>query len=248
LFDGSGYEYNYQFSVLNFQSKLKDQQSSIQLKLIDKKYIDDEKQKIFLGFGILHDRARLEWMMEKCTELGVDGFVPLITDNCQVAINNAKIKNQKACSGLDPGSKPQLKILKLGKIERLEKKIIEACEQSGRVRVPIIEDVQNVEDVLNDSGWKVIVMEKSDKFSIINLQFSFDESLRDNHKKYFDRLENKQITNIILLVGPEGGWSEREIQMFKDKKLEFMTVSDNVLRAETAALIGIQSIKLRIKK
>lgn len=188
LFDGSGYEYSYQFS------KFKDQKSIIILDLIDKKFIEEKKRKVYLGFGLLKDRARLEWMMEKCTELGVDGFVPVLTENCQVK--------------------------DLKRVERLEKKMIEACEQCGRVRVPELMNVSSLDNVLNND-WRIVVLDQDGEFDV-----------EDNT----NTVEN------ILLVGPEGGWSKSERDLFEREKADFISLSDNILRAETAAIVGVHNL------
>ncbi len=208
LFDGSGWEG--QFSISNFQFPKK-----ADLKLIDKKYFDEKERKIYLGFGVLKDQARMEWMVEKCTELGVGGFVPLLTKNCQVKIRREETHN---CASVHGG--------RLKKQERLEKKILEACEQSGRVRVPGIKSIMSVEEVCNLNGWNVVVM---DQLKIKN------EKLKMNNENF----ENKNNKSILVLVGPEGGWSEDEIKYFENKKYEFLSLSDNVLRAETAAMMGV---------
>jgi|GEM_PF-236419 len=203
LFDGSGHEYNYQFLIINDQSKFKDQDSKIKLRLVDKKYCPEKKCKIYIGFGILKDRTRLEWMMEKCTELGVDGFVPVMADNCQVK--------------------------DLKRTDRLEKKMIEASEQCGRVRLPEILTNHSMEEVLDNPKWRVVVMEKGQNKAEIKIEDS--NGSRD----------------ILLLVGPEGGWSQREIKLFNQSGVRYMSLSDNVLRAETAAIIGTSDLygKLR---
>ncbi len=218
LFDGSGYEY--QYSICNTQYANK-----AQLKLIDKQYFEEKENKVFLGFGVLHDQARMEWMLEKCTELGVDRFIPLVCDNSQLYMRNSKLKIQS--------SKPQLKTSKLKKQERLEKKIVEACEQCGRVRVPGIETIWSINDIDDVVGAdpsvrpRVIVL---DKLKIRN-----------------EKLKIDIYKNILLLVGPEGGWSERELKYFAENNLEFMSVGENVLRAETAAVAGVVRQEIRNK-
>lgn len=216
LFDGTGFEYKFELSCLrqgfggkmnpkNCQSKGRKSVmpycNGVWLKLIDQKFVKENKHKLFLGFGVLHDRARMEWMMEKCTELGVDGFVPIKTDYSQFLNQKSIIKNQK-----------------LKKQDRLEKIVIEACEQSGRVRIPKIENIVDMKAIF-EMPMKVIVMNQvsSNKFQV--------SSMKEK--------------NLILLVGPEGGWSERELQLFEEKKYDFWSVNENVLRSETAAVMGV---------
>ncbi len=44
---------------------------------------------------------------------------------------------------------------------------------------------------------------------------------------------------LCLFVGPEGGWSEKEIELFKKNNFEFRSLGQNILRAETAAIISV---------
>jgi 16S rRNA (uracil1498-N3)-methyltransferase len=197
LFDGSGWEYKFQISNLKSQTEC-------DLVLIDKKYIEAKKKKVYLGFGMLKDQARMEWMMEKCTELGVDGFVPILADNCQMVLKKLKTKNEN---------------LQISKQERLEKKIIEACEQCGRVRVPEILSVTRIDDLEEDKNWQVVVLDNS--------------VVGENNQAF------KEENNVLIMVGPEGGWSEREMKLFRDKKYNFLNMNENILRAETAAVAGV---------
>ncbi len=50
------------------------------------------------------------------------------------------------------------------------------------------------------------------------------------------------VKNILLLVGPEGGFSPEEIELFRSNQVKFICFSNNRLRSETAALAGITTI------
>ena len=45
--------------------------------------------------------------------------------------------------------------------------------------------------------------------------------------------------DITLLVGPEGGWTNREAKDILRQGFEAVSLGDNILRAETAALCGL---------
>lgn len=102
-------------------------------------------------------------------------------------------------------------------MERAGKIVTEASEQCGRNTIPTIHKVIKVEDVFNEFNMSFIVFEKG--------AVSFTE-------------KNVKDSSIGLLIGPEGGWTKEEIEMFKNKNMEFRSLGTTTLRAETAAVVG----------
>jgi len=102
-------------------------------------------------------------------------------------------------------------------IERAGKIVIEASEQCGRNTIPTIHKVMKIEDVFNDFDMSFIVLEKG--------HVSFTEKIIKD-------------SPIGLFIGPEGGWTKEEIEMFKNKNVEFRSLGSTILRAETAAVVG----------
>lgn len=108
---------------------------------------------------------------------------------------------------------------------RLEKIAIEAAEQSGRTSVPKIHEPielkKAVETFLADDGEVIVCHQDGQLWSKAVSTF----------KKY----------PLGFIVGPEGGWSEKEESYFEKNALRKVKFSDNVLRAETAA-IGVVAL------
>ena len=50
--------------------------------------------------------------------------------------------------------------------------------------------------------------------------------------------EGKRKKDIAVFVGPEGGWTDVEIELFKKSGFEFRSLGQNILRAETAAIVA----------
>ena len=111
-------------------------------------------------------------------------------------------------------------------MERLEKIATEASEQSGRGDVPVIHQITPLDDLL-----------ESDPLpdNVICLNFE-GETL----EKTFN---DKKPKELVVFVGPEGGWSDIEIQKFSSKNISSVSLGPNVLRAETAA-IAVSSLLL----
>lgn len=102
--------------------------------------------------------------------------------------------------------------------ERGEKIIKEATEQSGRGKLPGLYEVVSLETALND-------IKKHNFFAI-----TFDKG----GKKFDPKIADPTMTTVF--IGPEGGWSEAEIEEFKKREIPIFSFGDATLRAETAAI------------
>lgn len=106
--------------------------------------------------------------------------------------------------------------------ERIEKILIEASEQCGRGDVPELGEITNLELVITNSKEQLFVADIGGNL-IRNSEFV--------------------VHNCSLLIGPEGGWSEEEREMFKVKKINTISLGETVLRAETAAIVGVAFLR-----
>ena len=119
------------------------------------------------------------------------------------------------------------------KVDRLEKKqqqwqkiAIAACEQSGRNIVPIINQVEQLESwCRKETIATKLTLHPRAKYSI--------NTLPDD------------INNIHLLIGPEGGFTDEEVELTKTLKFTETLLGPRVLRTETAALTAITALQCR---
>lgn len=109
------------------------------------------------------------------------------------------------------------------KAERWQKIVFEAVKQCGRAVVPAIEAPVAFEDLLARSGEKLL----------------FDA---DGEPPTPDR---PPPTDLTLLIGPEGGWSEGELHQARDRKVSIERLGPRRLRAETAAIAAVSVIAAR---
>jgi 16S rRNA (uracil1498-N3)-methyltransferase len=101
-----------------------------------------------------------------------------------------------------------------GKGERWRKIVFEAVKQSGRSVIPIIEEPQAFDEIVKREGMKII----------------FDADAEGG---------SKQLTSAAtLFIGPEGGFSERELQLARERGCAFERLGTRRLRAETAAIVA----------
>ena len=112
--------------------------------------------------------------------------------------------------------------------ERGLKIIKEAAEQSGHGKLPGLYDVISLETALEGG--------KKDKFPSIAFHVSEDEG-----KKFDPKTVDPKMTAVY--IGPEGGWSDAEVELFKKYGVEIYSLGSQTLRAETAA-IAVSSLML----
>ena len=60
--------------------------------------------------------------------------------------------------------------------------------------------------------------------------------------------QNKQEYNIAIVIGPEGGISEKEIELLDEKNVKFVSLGKRILRTETAGLVMAGNILYELEK
>ncbi|CAH0992924.1 Ribosomal RNA small subunit methyltransferase E [Sinobacterium norvegicum] len=115
--------------------------------------------------------------------------------------------------------------------ERLEKKqqawqkiIISACEQCQRNTLPILHPAQALENWVQQADYEVKLV---------------------LHHRSDQGLAAEQPTEVALLIGPEGGLSEAEIQLAEQHGFAALTLGPRVLRTETAPLTALSILQYR---
>lgn len=141
---------------------------------------------------------RMEWAIEKCTELGVAHIVPVIAQRTDVHLAAATIK----------------------RTERWRRIARQAAEQSRRALPPEIAAPVELPEALRLPGDVRIVLAESEENALLR-----------------DVLEPlPQEAEIVLAVGPEGGWTIDEFESFHQAGWTSASLGKTVLRAETAAI------------
>lgn len=190
------------------------------------------KYKYILLQGIPKSK-KLELIAEKTTEIGIDKIIPIEMTRSIV----------------------RKKDLKENKQERLKTILKSASEQSKRVDIPILEspktfdeiinllDLNNNENCLNIEKYILVFYENKD---ITNL--SLKEVLNEIKTKYKDVTNNNLAIEIYILIGPEGGITEEEINKIKkNKNAKVVSLGKNILRTETAPIAALSIIKYELE-
>jgi 16S rRNA (uracil1498-N3)-methyltransferase len=117
------------------------------------------------------------------------------------------------------------KALSTSRLNRLNGIIISAMEQSQRCFLPEIHSSLSFEELLNttcDVKQKIAMYEFADKKNKINI--------------------NGYISEVALLIGPEGGLSNNEIDILKKNDWKMKSLGSRKFRAETAAIVSLYKL------
>ena len=115
------------------------------------------------------------------------------------------------------------------KVPKWQRIMYESSKQCERAVVPTCYDATTLEKVLSKNSFdKVIVF----------CERIADKTVRDSFK------ENpiKKGDKVLVVIGPEGGFSQKEFDSFRGKSIEMLTLGDLILRAETAVVVALGNI------
>lgn len=161
---------------------------------------------VTIASGMLKN-DKYEWMIQKATELGAHAFIPFASSRTIVKLDDKKAKK---------------------KIERFEKIIKEAAEQSYRLTIPEINykmNSQAIYDIIEQYDYVLVAYEETAKAGISE----FHQALND--------IPNG--SSILMVFGPEGGLTKEEVAKFQGKVIG---LGPRILRAETAPLYALSAI------
>ena len=158
--------------------------------------------KVIIACSIIKEQ-KMDYLLQKATELGVDEIIPIISERTIVKVKQAS-----------------------SKIDRWNRIIKESVEQSHRVSIPIIKDIISLKELSN--------LEYS-----IKILCNTNEKSR-NIKKVLQ--DSKKRDTIIIVVGPEGGFTDSEINYLENSGFISTSLGKNILRAETVPLYVLSVI------
>ncbi len=197
LCDGWGTEYTVKISDIN--------ESVIKTNILGQSRREIRYPLITLGQG-LPKSDKMDWIVQKATELGTASIVALITERTIV-----KVKDEEKRS------------LRWRKICR------EAAMQSNRADLPRVEGIRAFGDYVRTLDPEPGTL----------LLLPWEEGTEPIKSVLRGRTEVK---NIVVLIGPEGGFSAAEAALAQEKGFHAVSLGPNILRAETAAVTVLAMI------
>lgn len=190
VFNGEGGEYR---SCIHSVEK-----KAVTLELTDFNPEDRESPlSLELAIGVSRGE-RMDWVLQKATELGVTRITPLFTERTEVKLKGERLEK---------------------KLDHWRQVIVSACEQCQRNRPPQLAEPVSLDNWL--AGDKV-----GRRFVL-------------HHRDSKGLPAKEALTHVSLLVGPEGGLSDEEIERARAAGCEPLTLGPRVLRTETAPVAAI---------
>ncbi len=114
------------------------------------------------------------------------------------------------------------------KIEKWQKTMYEASKQCERANIPTCHQLVSIQELPLETYDKVIVFaERNEECSL---------------KQFIAKNPINTGAKILVLIGPEGGFSETEFEWFKEKNLPLVSLGKLILKAETATITGIGNL------
>lgn len=195
LFNGDGQDY--QGKIVSIKKQV------VEIEIVGRIDVNNESAlNIELGIAIIKS-DRMDFAIQKATELGVSSVTPLITDFS--SINIKKDKQEK-------------------KLNHWQGVIQHACEQSGRACLPVLNPIMKLDDWLEHDPENTLVLNPLSEQTLSELD------LKDRYR---------------LCIGPEGGFSDKELEKISASGIKQIRMGPRILRAETAAISGLVLLQNR---
>jgi len=152
---------------------------------------------------------RMEWAIEKCTELGAKRIVPLIARRTEAHLAAAAAK----------------------RVDRWRRIALQAAEQSRRVSPPEISEPVKLKEALALSGTTRIVLSEAETEAML-------KDILQSHPNDDE---------VVLALGPEGGWTDDELELFQEAGWISASLGNTILRAETAAVASLAVVLAELR-
>jgi 16S rRNA (uracil1498-N3)-methyltransferase len=203
LIDGKGYLYR---CVIN---SIKSRELYVQI--LDVVHKPEEKRpKVTLCVSPIKG-PRMDWLIEKATELGVERILPTIFKRTVVKFEEKE----------------------KGKIERWKRIVVEASRQSGRFTIPEVTKpipLRGILPFVENSKTRLVLYEK------------------EKHNTLKDVFSSQAGGEICVVIGPEGGIEELEIEWLKENGFIAYTLGESIFRTETTPLVILSIILYEYSK
>lgn len=149
---------------------------------------------------------KMDFIVQKSVELGIKRIVPIITERTISRFSNEKDKAKKAL--------------------RWQRIALEAAKQCNRSIIPKVDTPMNFTNIMN----------LFNNFDFIVLPYEMEKCMTLENSIREIKADGVKIKSIGLIIGPEGGFSEEEVDEAVNRGAKSVTLGPRILRTETAGL------------
>jgi 16S rRNA (uracil1498-N3)-methyltransferase len=194
LFNGDGYDYVAKVIELS--------KHKTSVEIIDRYEVNHESPlKITLAQGLAAG-DKMDWIIQKAVELGIQSIQPLLTERSIVKLDRERADK---------------------KLEHWRTVAISACEQTGRSIIP---------DILSPIHLVQWLSNQNQTANSLKLILTPAKAQNINHLE-------KPSSPVVFMVGPEGGFSEKEMNLALSSSFVPVNFGKRVLRTETASVVAL---------
>ncbi len=154
---------------------------------------------------------KMDWVIQKATELGVSEIVPIESQHSVVQLKADRVDHQLA---------------------RWQRIALEAAQQSEQWRIPTVATPQSLSVLLTSMATGMLTLMLIER--------------REGKSLQTVNLPQDATGSILILIGPEGGWSQEEVEIAAQAGVQPITLGQHILRAETAAIASISILQSRL--
>ena len=217
LFDGRGGEY--EAEVLSVQ------RDQVQVALGSHQAIERESPLRIRLLQSLARGERMDFIVQKATELGVAEVLPIATEHSVVRLEPTAAARRR---------------------EHWLQVAISACEQCGRNRIPAVHEVMDLSHATAHAGegarWILIPQAELSLAQVVH-RVRADDASPGERAEGRTSGDAGTIAAITLLIGPEGGFSEAELDLARRMGFQACHLGPRILRAETAPVAALTIVQ-----
>ena len=196
LFNGDGHDYDARIVAAG--------KRDAEVEILAARAIGNESPLRLVLLQALARGEKMDWILQKATELGVVAIVPVTSERSEVRLDGERADKR---------------------IAHWRSVVVSACEQSGRATVP------------------AVAMPGSLAQAMADLPATARRLLLDPQATQGMRKLDLAAGGIVLAIGPEGGWSARDLASLRGNGFEGLRLGPRVLRTETAGIAAIAALQ-----
>lgn len=197
LFNGDGNDYDARIVAIGKRGG--------EVEILGRRALNNESPLRITVLQALARGDKMDWILQKATELGVVAFVPVSSERSEVRLDDKRVDKRLA---------------------HWRGVVAAACAQSGRAVVPAVSAPETLGRALES------LPAASKRLLLDPLAGPTLQSLGGTNE-------------VVLAIGPEGGWSTRDIESLHAAGFDGLRLGPRVLRTETAGIAVVAGLQAR---